>query len=176
MSYFWRQISRSFSLFFCFYWFFGFSSNNGSCYNWKTMEAGIVWVCSVWVAVVGWMGASIVCCRNNWSNNLWYNNFWSYILNYWDSYWGKWSSSSGGIKVLLEFYLCSSNICSISYVWFGGSNISGICKIWLSGGYFSGIGEVWLSCGNSSIIGKVGFSGSYSFSVGKVQSSSLNWC
>merc|ERR1711881_749801 len=176
MSYFWRQISRSFSLFFCCYWFFGFSSNNGSCYNWKTMEAGIVWVCSVWVAVVVWMVACIVCCRNNWSNNLWYNNFWSYILNYWDSYWGKWSSSSGGIKVLLEFYLCSSNICSISYVGFSCGNISGISKIWLSGGYFSGIGEVWLSCGNSSVIGKVGFSGSYSFSVGKVQSSSLNWC
>merc|ERR1739849_1133 len=123
------------------------------------MEAGIVWVCSVWVAVVVWMVASIVCCRNNWSNNLWYNNFWSYILNYWDSYWGKWGSSRSGIKVLLEFYLCSSNICGIS-------------KIWLSGGYFSGIGEVWLSCGNSSVVGKVGFSGSYSFSVGKVQSSS----
>merc|ERR1719479_37362 len=140
------------------------------------MEAGIVWVCSVWVAVVVWMVASIVCGRNDWSNN-----FWSYILNYWDSYWGKWSSSSGGIKVLLEFYLCSSNICSISYVgfscgnfcgiskvWFGGSNISGICKIWLSGGYFSSIGKVWLSCSNSSVIGKVGFSGSYFCGIGEV--------
>merc|ERR1711997_1050906 len=168
MSYFWRQTSWSFSLFFCCYWFFGFSSNNGSCYNWKTMEAGIVWVCSVWVAVVVWMVASIVCCRNNWSNNLWYNNFWSYILNYWDSNWGKWSSSSGGIKVLLEFYLCSSNICSISYVGFSCGNFCSISKVWFSGGYFSGIGKVWLSCGNSCVIGKVGFSGSNSFSVGKV--------
>merc|ERR1711881_83291 len=159
MSYFWRQISRSFSLFFCCYCFFGFSSNNGSCYNWETMEAGVVWVCGVWVAVVVWMVASIVCRRNNWSNNLWYNNFWSYILNYWDSYWGKRSSSSGSIKVFLEFYLCSSNICGISYVGFSSGYFGGISKVWLGGSNISGICKVWLS-------------GGYSFSIGEVQSSS----
>merc|ERR1719384_1930760 len=93
--------------------------------------------CSVWVAVVVWMVASVVCCRNNWSNNLWYNNFWSYILNYWDSYWGKWSSSSGSIKVLLELYLCSSNFCSISYVRFSSGNFCGISKVGLGGSNIS---------------------------------------
>merc|ERR1712158_273244 len=109
------------------------------------------------------MVASIVCCRNNWSNNLWYNNFWSYILNYWDSYWGKGSSSSGGIKVLLKFYLCSCNIWSV-------------CKIWFSGGYFSGISKVWFGGSNISCICKIWLGGGYSFSIGKVQSSALNWC
>ena len=127
------------------------------------MEAGIVWVCSVWVAVVVWMVASIVCCRNNWSNNLWYNNFWSYILNYWDSYWGKRSSSSGSIKVLLEFYLCSSNISSISYVGFSSGNFGGISKVWLGGSNISCVSEVWFGSSN--------FSG-----ISKIESGSLNWC
>merc|ERR1719400_1919355 len=140
-------MSCSFHLLFCCYCFFGFSSNNGGCYNWKTMKSGVVWIRSVWIAIVVWMVASIVCCRNNWSNNLWYNYLWSYVLNYWESYWGKWSSSSGSIKVLLEFYLCSSNISSICYVRFSSGNVGGI-------------GKVWLSCG-------------YSFSIGKVQSSAM---
>jgi len=72
-----------FLLLFGFYGFFGALGDNRRCYNWHTMESGIVWIRSIMIAVRVSIDrvsirvsivSGIVGCRNNRissSENLW---------------------------------------------------------------------------------------------------------